>query len=122
MSEAQQLKVIEHEPPQAISITDAGTLIAMIGRMTTDPNVDIVKFERLVATYERIKETEARAAFVAAFAAAKREIGPAIRNAKNEQTGSKYADLAAISDADRAIRISDASAATARDLFSPSSG
>lgn len=91
--------VVPMAQPAPISITDAGTLIAMIGRMTTDPNVDIVKFERLVATYERIKETEARAAFAAAFAAAKREMGPAIKNVENTQTNSKYADLGAISKA-----------------------
>jgi hypothetical protein len=77
----------------------ASGLMAVIERSVRDPSVDIDKMERLLAMQERVMADAAKRAFTAAFRAAKSEMQPVVRNKRNEQTKSNYADLEAIADA-----------------------
>lgn len=91
--------IIEHEPtssPVKIINADAGSLMAVISRAAADPSVDVDKLERLLGMYERVKANEAKAAFAAAMAEAKREMPQVVRRAENTQTNSKYATLEAV--------------------------
>lgn len=98
--------VIEINAPQTpapvASASEVGAILSMIERAARDPNVDIEKFERLMAMRERVEamkeradERAAQAAFSAAISAAKGEIEPITRNAKGHND-KKYADFGAI--------------------------
>lgn len=79
-----------HVPAPA---SEATAILSMIERAARDPNVDVDKFERLMAMRERIESQHAKRAFNEAIAAAKAEIEPVMRNRKGH-TG-RYADFAA---------------------------
>jgi hypothetical protein len=68
----------------------------MIERAARDPAVDISKMERLFEMAERVRARDAEAASNTSMSAAQAELIPVSRNRENKQTGSNYADLAAI--------------------------
>lgn len=72
--------------------------LSMIERAARDPLVDVSKMERMFEMRERVMKADAIQAFNAAFVEVKRKVGPVVRNLKNDQTRSKYADLFAIAD------------------------
>ena len=72
--------------------------LSMIERAARDPSVDVSKMERMFEMRERVMKTSAEQAFNASFVAVRATVGPVIRNQKNPQTNSKYADLFAIAD------------------------
>lgn len=71
-------------------------LLALILRAASDDRVHMDKFERLLATQEKLEARAAQIAFNSAFAAAKSEFVPIVRNATGHND-KKFADLAAIS-------------------------
>lgn len=92
--------VAKIEPASAPApISEAAAIVSMIERAARDPSVDIDKMERLFQMHERVEAKAKEAAFNAALAAAQAELRPVARKLNNTQTNSKYADLAAISDA-----------------------
>ena len=80
-------------------ISDAEAFRAMISAAARDKDVDIDKMERLFQMMERMEARTAETAFNTAMAAAQAELVPVARKLNNLQTKSKYADLAAISEA-----------------------
>ena len=92
-------KLEEAQVPQPAAGGESAALISMIERAARDPAVDIVKLERLFEMAERVKNREAETAFNAAMSSAQIELVPVVRNRKNKQTNSNYADLAAIAEA-----------------------
>lgn len=74
----------------------ADPMVSMIERVVMDPSADLDKLERMLAMKERMDAEAARRAFSDAMAACQAEIEPVARNQSNDQTRSKYADLAAI--------------------------
>lgn len=60
--------------------TEGAALVSMIERMASNPNVDIEKFERLVAMKERFELQSAQRAYNDAIASAKGEIGIVYKN------------------------------------------
>lgn len=80
---------------------DANSIMEMISRAASDPNVDVDKLERLMAMAERLGSREAETAYDQAMNAAQEEMRPIATDAHNPQTKSKYASYAAL---DRAIR------------------
>ena len=93
----QELETRDNEHTgQAIAL--AGGILNVIARASTDPNVDIDKLERLLAMQERVLQREAEQAFNAAMRSAQEEIRPILKNRKNPETHSTYADLEQISD------------------------
>ena len=79
--------------------SESAAIIQMIERAARDPSVDIDKMERLFQMSERVHARSAEAAFNAAMSAAQAELVPVVKNQKNKQTGTDYANLAAISEA-----------------------
>jgi len=72
--------------------------LTMIERAARDPSVDVSKMERMFEMRERVMKTSAEQAFNASFVAVRATVGPVIKNHKNPQTNSRYADLFAIAD------------------------
>lgn len=79
----------------------AATIIQVIERAASNPDVDIEKMERLLAMQERIFERNAEGEYNSAMSAAQSEMGRVSARAENPQTRSKYASYA---DLDRALR------------------
>ena len=85
---------------RAVETSDVATTFE---RMAKDPNVDVSKFERLVALFERGEARKSETAFNAAMSAAQREMRPVASDAFNPSTRSKYASYEAIHSALRPI-------------------
>ena len=79
--------------------TDA--IISMIDAAAKNPDVDVVKLEKMLDMQERILCRQAETDFNAAMSAAQSEMGRISADATNPQTRSKYASYAAL---DRALR------------------
>lgn len=92
-------KSVEATEVAPIAQQESAALISMIERASRDPSVDMDKFERLIAVTERIEARRAEAAFNAAMSEVQAKLKPVARKLQNSQTNSKYADLAAISEA-----------------------
>lgn len=90
---------MEVAPPATLPASESAAVMSMIERAARDPSVDIVKMERLFEMAERVKNREAEAAFNTAMSAAQAAVKAVVRNRKNSQTKSNYADMAAIADA-----------------------
>lgn len=69
-------------------------IFSMIDRASRDPNVDIEKFERLMAMQERQESKRAETAFNIAMKDAQAAMGTIGADASNSQTRSKYATYA----------------------------
>lgn len=74
---------------------DAVSLLAVITSASRDPKTDVVKLEKLMGLYERVRDSNAKAAYTRALGEAQQELPEipergGIRNAKNE-IQSKYA-------------------------------
>lgn len=72
-------------------------IINVIARAASDPNTDVDKLERLLAMQERVLEREAEQRFNVAMREAQEEMGPVLKNRKNSETHSTYADLEQVS-------------------------
>ena len=90
---------MEHDMNAVTKVQEPGTQVAeysaslleVISRAASDPNVDIDKMERLIAMQERIQTRDAETAFNQALNAAQSEMRPIATNASNPQTKSRYA-------------------------------
>lgn len=91
--------VAKIEPaPQA---TEGATLLSVISRAASDPNVDIGKMERLMAMHREMQQQQAEADFNAAMARVQSRMGRIGTDRTNKQTSSDYATYAKL---DRALR------------------
>lgn len=93
------IQATENAPPAPVAQSESAAIFSLIARAASDPNIDIDKMERLMRMQQETREYNAKIAYATALAAAKAEITPVVRNKRNDQTKSNYADLAAISDA-----------------------
>jgi len=73
----------------------------MVERFSRDPSVDVDKLQRLLDMREQIVQREREDRFSEAMAAAQAEVRAVTKDARNDQTRSKYATYVQI---DRAIR------------------
>lgn len=98
---AKNNEVVVSEPQQQpmVVLSDAANLMAMIGQMATNPNADIDKMERLMRMKDEIEARQARIEFASAMSAAQSEMPVILKNKKNNQTNSRYAELEVINDA-----------------------
>lgn len=71
--------------------SESAAIVQVIERAALNPAVDIDKMERLLQMHERIKHSEAEAAFNTAMSAAQGEMGRISTDATNPQTRSNYA-------------------------------
>ncbi|WP_163557539.1 ERF family protein [Halomonas sp. NO4] len=95
---AQQIQQSDAAPPEAARNS---SVLHIIERAATDPNVDIDKMERLLQMQEKILAEQAHIAFHQAMNRAQEEMRPVVRDAENNQTHSRYTRLETI---DRSIR------------------
>lgn len=72
---------------------ESASIIQMIERAARDPNVDIDKFERLMAMKERVEAKAAERAFDEALARVEAKVPQIVRAAENKHTKSRYARL-----------------------------
>lgn len=79
------------------------SMLNFIALALRDPAIDVEKLRALLGMQKELLADEARAKFDAAMAAAQSEMQPVVRNKKNDQTHSNYADLRAVDDAIRSI-------------------
>jgi hypothetical protein len=105
MSQIAEIKTAHEVATERSNITNYGdNLLSVIERAARDQNVDIEKFERLMAMRERLEAEAARKAFNTAIAAAKGEIPVIAKNRKVDFTSQKgrtnyeYEDLAGIAE------------------------
>lgn len=73
-----------------------GSALQRILDAARDPAVDVDKYERLMAMYERIEARQAAQSYAAAMTDAQKEMTPVSRDASNPQTKSKYATYGAL--------------------------
>lgn len=70
-------QVIERSKPKAAAVepsSESASILAIISRAASDPDTNIDKLERLMAMYERLNASKARAAYDAALAAMQPEL------------------------------------------------
>lgn len=90
----------ERQPPAAPAVvSETEAVLSMIERAARDPQVDIDKFERLMAMRERMESKAKEEAFNEAMSAAQAEMPQVVRDATNDHTKSSYATMEAISKA-----------------------
>jgi hypothetical protein len=82
-------------------VTQPVTMLEIIARAASDPDVDVGKLERLMAMHERVVAGEAAKAYAAAMTAAQKAMTPVSTDARNDQTKSNYATYAKL---DKALR------------------
>ena len=70
--------------------------LSVVERLAADPNVDIEKLQKIIEMKNREEDREAEQAFNADMVKAQEEIKIVLKNQKNTQTQSEYADLCAI--------------------------
>lgn len=93
-------KIEPKEQPLAV-VGESASLLAVIERAASNPEVDVDKMERLMQMHERILARNAEQAFNDAMNAAQSHIGRIAANKENLQTKSWYPTYAAL---DREIR------------------
>jgi hypothetical protein len=92
--------IAKQEPGGAVADYGA-SLLEVISKAASDPNVDIDKMERLLQMQERVQARQAEVAFNEAMNAAQAEMRPISADATNPQTKSRYATFAKL---DKALR------------------
>lgn len=102
MSEAKKQDIsVSSGREVAPTVDDSVSLIQVIERAATNPQVDIDKMERLMAMHERLLAKNAESAFNQAMSAVQSKLRQVAADANNPQTRSKYASYSAL---DKAIR------------------
>lgn len=99
MAATQQIATVEEQtaPAPAAPQSETAVMLSMIERAARDPSVDIDKMERLLNMQQVAVQRAAETAFNAAMRAAQAEMPRVTRDAKNDQTRSRYARLETIS-------------------------
>jgi hypothetical protein len=75
---------------------DKTSILSVIERAASDPNVDVAKMKALLDMQIVVMDKQAEIEFNQAMAQLRKELTPIIKNKKNDQTNSRYADLDAI--------------------------
>lgn len=87
----------------AVAVANAGPLLTALARAAADPATDMDKMERLFAMHQAMVREEREAAFNAAMSRAQGAMETVVKNRRNDQTNSNYADLATINAAIKPI-------------------
>lgn len=82
-----------------VDASQSDKLMAAIVTATSDPSTDVAKMEAMYDLYSRVRAHDAELAYKKAMAATQAEIPRVIKNKRNTQTNSNYADLGAVLDA-----------------------
>lgn len=79
-------------------VNEAQAMLNMIAEAAVNPQVDIVKLEKLMELQERYLNREAATAYARDYALMRSELPKVIRNTWNEQTKKNYAELGDINE------------------------
>lgn len=90
-------EIAMHQPGQSSS------LMNLVERLATDKEIDPARVDHAFEMYMKVRAVEAEAAFSRSMALAQSEIQNIVVNKKNNQTNSKYADLAAIHEGAKSV-------------------
>lgn len=85
------MSAVVERPEEPVESSTA--IIQVIERAALNPDIDVEKMERLFALQERMLTRNAEMSFNAAMRAAQEEMPKVLRNKRNDQTSSNYADL-----------------------------
>lgn len=85
----------------AIATIDQDPMLAIIDKLSANPNMDVDVIQRVIDMKMQIMDKEAEQSFNRAMVAAQAEMPTVVKNKKNDTTRSEYADLEQV---DRAIR------------------
>lgn len=88
---------------QSQTPSQAQSIIAVIERAATNPDVDIEKMERLLAMQERVMDRNAEVAFNAAMNLCQAKCPTVYKDAQNADNKSRYAKLEKVDDAIRPV-------------------
>lgn len=99
MAAKNEVARVEVPAQQMVPVSEAASLMAMIGQMATNPQADIDKMERLMRMKDEIEQKQARVAFAESMSLAQAEMPVIVKNKTNKQTSSRYAELEVINDA-----------------------
>lgn len=94
-------KAVDVVKPDQLPVPEAASVLQIIERAASSPDVDVDKMEKLLAMHERIVARQAEAAFAQALNQAQAESTRVSADAENPQTRSRYASYAQL---DRALR------------------
>jgi hypothetical protein len=87
------------EAPPPAPVSEAAAFAALFERLARDPSIDPARIQQFLQMKREEEDRQAERAYNASMAAAQAELIPVARNRPNDQTHSKYADLAAIAEA-----------------------
>lgn len=93
--------LVKENQQQVPAHTQTSSVLSVIERAASDPNVDVVKMEKLLDMQERVLTKQQEAEFFSALNACQRGMGRIAADCDNKQTRSKYASYAAL---DRVLR------------------
>lgn len=103
VAEAEIVPMAEPQAALPVASSPQSEVIAMIERVVLDPNASIEKLEKMLDLRDRIREQEKqdrrddqRAVYFRAMAKCQSALKVVKRNKRNDQTKSRYADLAAL--------------------------
>lgn len=82
-------------------VQQTSAVLTMIERAASDPNVDVLKMEKLLDMQERVLNKQSESEFFAALNRCQQKTGRISADSDNKQTRSKYASYAAL---DRVLR------------------
>lgn len=86
-----------------VAVIQPSSVLSVIERAATDPNIDIEKMERLLAMHERLLAADASKSYSIAMASAQSQMKRISADAVNAHTKSKYASYAKLDSALRPI-------------------
>lgn len=95
-STADIVKERETDMSTSVSVIEPAPMGSIIERLALDPNCNMDNLERLYALQQKDINREAEILFNKSFVAAQMEMGPVVKDAKNDQTRSRYALLETI--------------------------
>lgn len=87
----------------APAVIETNSIMTKIIELASTPGINEAMVDRLIAWHEREQARQAMTAYNVAMSAAQGEIRAVTRNAYNDQTRSRFADLQAVDDAIRPI-------------------
>lgn len=89
-------ELAQQQDTQIQAVNQTSSVLSVIERAASDPNVDVVKMEKLLDMQERVLIKQQEAEFFAALNACQRAMGRIAADSDNRQTRSKYASYAAL--------------------------
>ena len=91
-------KVVQEFESRAIAVVEPrqNSLLDIIERLASNPDVDIAKFQALVKINEDSMDRSEKQEYNAAMVKAQRRIPTVLKNKDNQQTNSRYADFDAV--------------------------